>query len=278
MTDINIHCIVIGFALADELRQLLQAADAPNITWHLFLHSSAPEVIEAMEWITSKLIRRSRPFSYYPYQVNRGLSASWNDGIENAYAGHVFIPIPGYPSSMVAPKPADVAIIINDDMLPGPGDVQKVAQAAMDHPECGIIKCMGLDKRSGSRTSMEFGLTAITRRGWEVVGCFDENIKPIYWEDIDWGRRHGLSGLPLYVVEDTGAVHQGSKTSLVVPGGVALAQQAYDRNQAYYSRKWGGTHHSGERFAIPFNDARFGLKIDPANRHDPYPGYGEGSA
>lgn len=254
MTDINIHCIVIAYALPDDLMALFEAGDAPNITWHLFLHSDFPEMDAVCDSIE---LRYEQRCAYYPHKENRGLSTSWNDGIETAYKyAH-----------------ADVAIIINDDMLPDPGDIQKVAQAAIDHPECGIIKCMGTDKRSGSRTTMEFGLTAITKRGWEIVGCFDENITPIYWEDIDWGRRHGLAGLPLYVVEDTSAVHQGSKTSLTVPDGVVLAQQAYDRNQDYYIRKWGGTHHSGERFERPFDNPAFGLKIEPENRHDPYPGY-----
>lgn len=254
MTDIKTACIVIAYALPDDLLALFEAGDAPNITWHLFLHRYEPAIVDACETIA---VRGYPRVIYIPHGTNRGLSASWNDGIENAYR-----------------LGADVAIIINDDMLPDSGDIQRVAQAAIDHPECGIIKCMGTDKRSGSRTPMEFGLTAITKRGWEVVGCFDENISPIYWEDIDWGRRHGLTGLPLYAVEDTSAVHQGSKTSLTVSDGVALAQQAYDRNQDYYIRKWGGTHHSGERFERPFDNPAFGLKIEYEDRHDPYPGYG----
>lgn len=270
MSDINIACIVIAYALADDLLALFQAADAPNITWHVFLHSSVQEVMNVCWLIVNHC--QSQQANYHPYQVNRGLSMSWNEGIVEAYQGSFFNNLPPEIVSVPRQPRADVAIIINDDMLPGPGDVQKVAQAAMEHSECGIIKCMGMDMRSQSkRTTMEFGLTAITKRGWETVGCFDENISPIYWEDIDWDRRRQLAGLPMYTVQDTNAVHQGSKTSLVMPDGVALAQQAYDRNQAYYMKKWGGLI-GMERFTHPFDNPAFGLKIEPGIRHDPYLG------
>lgn len=248
---INTHCIVIGFGLPDDMRKLFKAVDAPNIMWRLFLHSDIPEVVE-----TCYNLADTYKVNYYGYGTNRGLSRSWNEGIMDAY---------GFG--------ADVAIILNDDMLPGPGDVQRVAQAAMDHPECGIVKCMGTDLRTGQRTPMEFGLTAITKRGWEVIGCFDENIWPIYWEDIDWSRRLNLSGLPVHVVEETTAIHAGSKTSVTVPGLLEKTNAWYDANLAYYRKKWGGAHTEGERFSTPFNDPTLGIKIEPSVRHRPYSQY-----
>jgi len=262
---INIHCVVIAYGLADDLRDLFEAVDAPNIHWHIFTHSDIPEVIDVVKEITARLHEQTNPNSWkhlplrlslYDYRDNRGLSRSWNDGIAEAYTAG-----------------ADVAIILNDDMLPGFDDVQRVAQAALDHPECGLIKCMGLDMRSGQRTPMEFGLTAITKRGWEVVGAFDENIWPIYWEDIDWDHRRTLSGLPVHIVQETTAVHAGSKTSVTVPGLLEQTNGWFDANQRYYVRKWGAIHTEGERFATPFNDPALGLKIEPSQRHHPYGQY-----
>lgn len=264
---INIHCIVIAYGLPYDLGRLHNRVDAPNIFWHVFLHSNIPEVKQAcitMHQLTHLNRAGLYPspqwpdcFEFYGYGVNRGLSRSWNEGIENAYQWD-----------------ADVAIILNDDMLPGPGDVQRVAQAAVDHPEAGIVKCMGTDMRSGQRTPMEFGLTAITRRGWDVVGAFDENIWPIYWEDIDWDRRRMLAGLPVHIVEETTAVHAGSKTSVTVPGLLEQTNGWFAANEAYYRRKWGAIHTEGELYATPFNDSALGLKIDPSRRHRPYgPGY-----
>lgn len=250
--EINIHCIVIAYGLADDLLKLFAAANAPNITWRLALHSNIPEVVAACEQINHNYL-----CLYSPWKTNRGLSQSWNDGIQFAYRDY-----------------ADVAIILNDDMLPGPGDVQRVAEAAMEHPECGLIKCMGTDMRSGQRTPMEFGLTAITKRGWEVVGAFDENIRPIYWEDIDWDHRRTLSGLPVHIVQETTAVHAGSKTSVTVPGLLEQANGWFDANQAYYRRKWGAIHTEGEIYTVPFGDAHIPLKIEPATRHNPYMQWG----
>lgn len=251
----NIHCIVIGYALAEDLQKLFAAADAPNITWHIFLHSGQDDVVRVVNTLAHEIDERAQLYRYY---YNHGLSASWNDGIYYAYSAF----------------DADVAIIINDDMLPGPGDVQRVAQAALDHPDCGIVKCMGTDMRSGQRTPMEFGLTAITRRGWDVVGCFDENIWPIYWEDIDWDRRRQLAGLPVHVVEETTAVHAGSKTSVTVPGLLAQTNAWFNANEAYYRRKWGAIHTEGERYERPFGDPRIPLKIEPSERYNPYARWG----
>lgn len=246
---INICCIVVTYALADDLRNLLMASDAPNIQWKFFIHGEYPAVDNVIYTFASSKTRSH----IYNYRTNRGLSRSWNEGINQSYLGS-----------------ADVAIILNDDMLPGPGDVQRVAQAAVDHPEAGIVKCMGTDMRSGQRTPMEFGLTAITKRGWDVVGAFDENIWPIYWEDIDWDRRRQLAGLPVHIVEETTAVHAGSKTSVTVPGLLDQTNGWYNANEAYYRRKWGAIHTEGELYATPFNDPALGLKIEPSRRHRPY--------
>lgn len=251
---IKIHCIVIAFGLADDLARLFAAVHADNIFWHLFLHSDIPEVVEVCEQL-----RRLSPVNmiYYPYKTNRGLARSWNEGISAAYRWG-----------------ADVAIILNDDLLPGPGDVQRVAEAAMAHPEAGIVKCMGTDMRHGGRANMEFGCTAITKRGWDVVGAFDENIWPIYWEDIDWDHRRQLAGLPVHVVEETTAVHAGSKTSVTVPGLLEQTNGWFDANEQYFRKKWGWTHRDVEKlYATAFNDPALGVKIEFANRHRPYGQY-----
>lgn len=249
----RIDCIVIAYALSDDLLNLFKAVDAPNVVWRIFTHSAEPAVLEAVGHIAARAADRCH---VYDYRDNRGLARSWNDGIQDAYTSG-----------------ADVAVLINDDVLPGAGDVEVLAWAAVNMPQAGIVKCMGVDKRSNQCVSMEFGLCVITRNGWETVGAFDEHITPIYWEDIDWERRRVLLTVPELMMLDTHAVHVGSKTAQVQPDGRAIAQQHYDRNERYYRAKWGATHLDGERFSVPFNDARLSLRIDPAARHNPYPEY-----
>lgn len=252
----NVQITVIAYGLADDLVKLFdRVGDAPGIKWRLFLHSDIPHV----EATCHSLIERYPNIYYYPYKVNRGLSRSWNEGISASYADG-----------------ADVAMILNDDMLPGVGDVQRVAQAAIDHPEYPIVKCMGLDMRSGQRTPMEFGLTAITKQGWRTVGAFDENIWPIYWEDIDWDYRRRLSGQDELIIQDTTAVHAGSKTSVTVPGLLQQTDAWYNANLAYYRRKWGRAHTEGEIYDVPFDDLSaplfeaFPFYISTRNSSRPY--------
>jgi GT2 family glycosyltransferase len=251
---LRIHCVVIAYGLVDDLFKLFQLTAAPNVFYHLFTHSDIPPVIEACQ----KIIATYPNVTLYDYRCNRGLSKSWNEGLINAYANG-----------------ADVAMLLNDDMLPMPGDLQRVAQTACELPDAAIVKCGGFDLRSKQYTVMEFGFTAITRRGLDTVGYFDENIAPIFWEDIDWDRRRRLLGELEVVEQRTGVVHAGSKTTITVPGLLEFGQQSYDKNRDYYCRKWNGTHLTGEKYTVPFNDPALGLKITAEQRNNPYAGYAE---
>lgn len=247
----NIHCILICYALDREVVQLFENIHRYNVTkWHLFLHSDLSGGRAAFWELTA---RYSNVVTSYAYGANRGLATSWNEGIEAAYM-----------------RGADVALIINDDMEASYDDVCAIGKAALDHPECGVIKCMGTDLRSGKRTPMEFGMTAITKTGWKTVGAFDENIRPIYWEDIDWDYRRKLLGVPEHIVDSTNVVHTGSKTSVTVPGMVEMANRWYNANQEYYIRKWGATHIAGEQYRTPFNDSTLTPYIDPLERRHIY--------
>lgn len=248
----KIHCIVIAYGLVDDLYRLFDMTYAPNVYYHLFTHSAIQPVTD----LCKRLAWQYRNHvTLYDYRENRGLSTSWNDGLINAYANG-----------------ADVAMLLNDDMIPMPGDLQRVAQTAVDRPDACIVKCRGFDMRTQDYRSMEFGFTAITRRGIDTVGYFDEAITPLFWEDIDWDRRRMLlDGVCVYE-ERTGVVHAGSKTTVTVPGLKEEGQRFYDTGEAYYRRKWGATHHEGERFTVPFNNPLFAqrVKITADMRKIPY--------
>lgn len=251
----KIHCVVIAYGLVDDLYRLFELTAAPNVHYHLFTHSDIEPVItlcRQLAWQYSGHVRM------YDYRQNRGLAKSWNDGLENAYA-----------------VGADVVMLLNDDMIPAPGDLQRVARTALEMPDACIVKCRGFDLRSNDYRSMEFGFTAITRTGIERVGFFDENIGPIYWEDIDWDRRRMLLGGAVVTEERTGVVHAGSKTTVTVPGLLEFGQRSYDAGEVYYRAKWGATHHEGETYTIPFNNPLFAqrVKISGHERKNPYPGY-----
>lgn len=245
----NIHIVVVAYGLADDLLKLFYTANADNITWHLFLHSHIEAVVQACQ-----VIRHASPkVHFYNYGYNRGLSASWNEGLYNAYY-----------------EGADVAMIANDDAIPAGGDVERIAQAALHHPKAYMVDGYGYDVKENSYGNMRFSLAAINPIALEKLGCFDENFFPIYYEDMDWFYRARLAGLELYTVPDTNIVHQGSKSLTITPSN--LHHLTFTLNQKYYMRKWNGDKGS-ETFTIPFNDPRFDLHIPYSISHNPYGEY-----
>lgn len=83
----------------------------------------------------------------------------------------------------------------------------------------------------------------------EKVGYFDETFKPCYWEDVDYGRRLMLLGLPYQAVNTCKFLHYGS--SAIRDGNIDIMPR-YIENMKYYIEKWGGSR-GLEKFKTPFN-------------------------
>lgn len=253
MDALNIHISVIGYGLADDLLTLFDTASGPGVYWHLFLHSQFPDVVA----VCKRLAERDRVI-LYDYGENRGVARSWNEGLIASYEAG-----------------ADVAMIANDDVICSYDDVQSLAVTAFNH-NAGepfyMVSGSGWDVRQQKTGDMLMAMAVITRFGFEQIGCFDENFWPLYYEDQDWYRRAELLGLSRWCVRDTHIIHAGSKTLYHVPGQNEWHDQRFLENQAYYERKWGGSP-GIERFGRPFNDPATGLRINPADRHAPYPMY-----
>jgi GT2 family glycosyltransferase len=246
--SVKIHIIVVAYALADDLLRLYRSADAPNVQWHVFVHSQFPEVVEAVQHMALQTNVQA-----YWHGVNRGLAKSWNEGLMFA--------------QMVG---ADVMMIANDDAVAGPGDVQRLAETAMNNRDKYLIVGNGYDIRNGAHSHQALALAAINPIALETIGYFDENFFPIYWEDVDWYRRAALAGLQMYVEPCTSIIHMGSRSLNHVPP--YQHHDTFHANRAYYARKWGGEAGS-ETYTIPFNDSAFGLCIEAAERKAPYLGY-----
>lgn len=251
---LNIHIVTVAYNLPDDLLTFYRCADAPNVTFHLFQHSAIPEVTAACE----RICRDYPPerVYYYAHKVNRGLSTSWNDGL-----------LAGYENG------ADVVLIANDDITCTPDDVQHLAEEAYTHRDCFHVVGDMVNVPTGATVDSQFGLCAVNPIALDAIGMFDENIFPIYWEDVDYIKRARLAHLREHHIGRTNIVHQGSKSSVSVPGMVQYLSQFYNLNQAYYYRKWGGASIGHELYDVPFNNPAFSISIAPAVRHAPYPGY-----
>lgn len=242
----KIGIVTVAYRLADAAWKLFKSVDC-EVDYQLFIHSDFEPVLDVGEWIEDE------GGSVYWYKVNRGLSKSWNEGILNGYASG-----------------CDVVLVVNDDVVFGAGDVERLAKYAITHRNQYVITCAGWHLHHQKRQSIGYSCFAINPIALDIVGMFDQNIFPIYYEDCDYMWRGKVAGLVEGHCEDTQIEHGGSKT-LHTAGRAEQAQhhQTFVANREYYRAKWGGV--AGEEvYRHPFNNAGLGIKIEAAVRHNPY--------
>jgi GT2 family glycosyltransferase len=244
--------VTIGYNRPGRTRRLIESAQRAcrhDLTSIVFSHSRQPAKLQELE----RLAQRPDVI-YLDYGVNRGLAKSWNEGI-----------------LLAADKGFEVTLVVNEDVLMGAGDVNRLAEAALERPECLLVMGRAYHAYEARWGPSEYGCFAITPRALSTLGCFDENFFPVYCEDSDYRRRAALAGLENYCCPDTNILHGGGE-SLGDPALAAQNRVTYQRNREYFIRKWGEV--DGHcRFERPFDDPRFGLYIPPQEREAPYPGH-----
>ena len=254
MSRLRVGLVVAAYNQCVRTERLVESAGASkcDVAVHLFLHSQDATTASVCE----SLARRGE-VRYYPYGENRGVSRSWNDGILTAFEDG-----------------AEVVVVANDDVVPAPGDLDRLAEKAVRCPDCYLVTCAGPHERHGCvLPSHGYSFFAINPIALETIGCFDENFFPAYCEDQDYARRAAIAGLSEENCADTMVLHNGS--SAIFASHELMVQNAITQahNIAYYRRKWGGEAGS-ERFNTPFGNPELGIRIAPEDRAAPYgPGY-----
>lgn len=249
----KIGIVTIAYNLPQAIIKLYDTAmldaDKHDIWFYLFLHSKHEPTEQACEALVAKY-----PVKYFPHKVNRGLSTSWNDGMLMAYGE----------------DGADVVIVANDDIFFAPDDINKLATKAFTHRDNYMVSVAGphLGHEQWNR-SHGYSCFALNPIALERIGCFDENIFPVYLEDCDHHRRATLLDLVEENCADTSVSHGGS-SAINHDEELALQNLVTQRKSGeYFVRKWGGINEH-EKYIIPFNDPRFSCYIDPEVRHNPY--------
>lgn len=246
----NIHIGFVAYAL--DVTELVESLIGPDTTFHCHLHSHEP----AAETSCYNLARKyGAQFRLHDHGINRGLARSWNDCLVDMQAAG-----------------AEVMMIANDDIVANRADMLRIAQGAVEHPECYMINGQGWHTTVDVHSGLQLALAAIQPIALETIGYFDEGFFPIYREDVDYYYRIALSGLRPFTVGETAITHQGERTIQVNERAYRQVLVAATRNEQYYIKKWGGLE-GQELFTHPFNDARLGLKISAEDRHNPYPNY-----
>lgn len=137
---------------------------------------------------------------------------------------------------------SDDIILSNDDIIFLPDTIKNLLASDADfaYP-------------AGARAGNSFSLYKIKKEMWNVVGLFDENFVPAYFEDNDYHFRMKLLGYDITPVTDAEYIHVGSATIRAYSDEEKALHNAFHRrNQTYYVFKWGGMPHH-EQYKIPFN-------------------------
>lgn len=190
---------------------------------------------------------------------NRGVAASWNQGVRWALAN-------GY----------ERFLILNNDLIVHPRAVENLTRlfehddvylasmvdlhldlsAPEDLPRCRLPRRARLFPPTffafliGTKT-----IAAMVAGGDPLGGWFDESFYPAYFEDNDYHYR-----LTIYVGEHAAVstnkalcYHYESRTQYQSPGAPVVPPHRHHENRAYYINKWGGKP-GEERFRAPFGN------------------------
>jgi GT2 family glycosyltransferase len=175
---------------------------------------------------------------------NIGVSRGWNAGLKKALD-----------------IGADVTIISNDDAAPFAGTFQKLADNVGSFD---LLSATNYKDSSEIHDGPEFdghpdfSMFAVSTNDFvEKFGFFDENFSPAYFEDNDMARRILVAGGSYARMLSAGMFHEGSVTQNM--DGPVVTSEMFERNRAYYTRKWGGWPMS-ETYTHPFNDPNKTIK------------------
>ena len=223
-------------------RAILSVSSARHtVDLRVFHHGSAPEHVAL----------------FYPYCTNRGLARSWNEGLRACLG-----------------RGADVVLLLNDDaFFTEAGHFDRFidfASTCIDSdPDTGLVFVHGVEPYGGNLVQQQgYACGLITRRAVDVIGAFDENFSPAYYEDFDYSRRAVLSGLSVHIDTRVLVQHERGLTTRNDPELERSAKIASDLNLGYFRRKWGGTTVYDSCFDEPFG--RFSNRISFAHRARPY--------
>lgn len=196
------------------------------------------------------------------------LAKAWNNGAAQAFAGG-----------------CDFALVCNDDILFAPQTIDNmVAEYKRLRKSENVIMVTpnniygqlqdpydilhyGVTAEPTWSESPNFSCFLIAPEFFNIVGTFDENFVPAWFEDNDAHRRAQLLGYKLITTTAAPQVHFGGvSTSMMQSPDSSISKH-------YYIRKWGGLPYSHpvpdelkEHFEQPYNDTNLTPKDWEPNR------------
>lgn len=205
-----------------------------TLRWYINHHGAAgmnKELIECFQRENSKI---------YLYNENRGLSKSWNDGIVESIKND-----------------DDITLIINDDIEFLNGCFDEWINFIEHRKDHGLIFLHGKEpQEDGGEIIRDQGFScfSIGRQAKQMVGAFDENFIPAYFEDFDYMVRCTKSGVS---VEVDPRVHVIHRRSFTVRNSAEIADSFpvfFEKNKLYMIAKWGGSDPWNTTYDKPFGN------------------------
>jgi len=192
-------------------------------------------------------------FQHRRYETNSGTARSWNYGVADGFE-----------------KGSDYVVVLNNDILCHPECINRLARR-MEQNDVAMATALDVRGEVGAPEEVlripanakdgvaesehpNFSAFILNRHCWETVGAFDEGFFPAYFEDNDYHRRIVLAGFRAVVHPPAMFYHYGSRTQNESGAGPVVSGDLFQRNRAYYVRKWGGPP-GAESFTTPFGAA-----------------------
>jgi hypothetical protein len=207
-------------------------------------------VVEALESFKSE--HTLEVFIQPQYRLKVALSKAWNDGIDRAFG-----------------RGCDYALVCNDDILLAPmaidamikqyetlRETEKVILVTPNNVKLEVedpaaIYSMALPEAPTFSEHPNFSCFLVGREFFDLVGRFDENFWPAWYEDNDMHRRINLLGYKAITTTAAPQIHFGGVATSMLEEG----QRSSAGSCAYYVKKWGGVPHpSSEIFPTPYNN------------------------
>lgn len=152
---------------------------------------------------------------------NIGVAASWNRLCQSIFNNH------------------DYAIILNDDIVMDlrPVFINEILSVFPFHDDNVFIL-----------SEKQWSVFVISKKVFTLVGLFDEEFYPAYFEDNDYNYRMKIAGVEKVVLPQLNPiVYRRSMTSQKDQN----INSGFMKNREYYINKWGGLP-GKERFVTPF--------------------------
>lgn len=202
--------------------------------WYVFHHGS-PELTGNIKSLFSEI-----ESNLYFYNNNRGLAKSWNEGI-----------------SLAISSGKDIILVINDDVEFIEDGFDLWVDYILENKDSGLVFITGEEPQDDGTTicrSQDFACFAFGKQSIELVGAFDENFTPAYYEDFDYIIRAQLAGIKISVDSRVLCRHRRSSTQKNDSIIREKMPEFFEANRQYFIKKWGDTQPGSGCYSNPFND------------------------